>query len=72
LILVADDRGLPGAADGIVAALRNPDAGAQVMQCRFPLTIDIAKVDVQKVAAGYRASNVIGSNVLNEADERQD
>jgi hypothetical protein len=31
-----------------------------------PQTVDIAKVDVQKVAAGYRASKVIGSNVLNE------
>jgi hypothetical protein len=29
----------------------------------------VAKVDVQKVAAGYRASKVIGSNVLNEANE---
>src|SRR4029077_6414277 len=34
-----------------------------------PQTVDIAKVDVQKVAAGYRASKVIGSNVLNEANE---
>jgi hypothetical protein len=34
-----------------------------------PQTVDIAKVDVQKVAAGYRASKVIGSSVLNEANE---
>ena len=34
-----------------------------------PQTIEIAKVDVQKVAAGYRASKVIGSSVLNEANE---
>src|ERR1017187_6740845 len=34
-----------------------------------PQTVDIAKVDVQKVAAGYRASKVIGSSVLNSADE---
>ena len=34
-----------------------------------PQTADIAKVDVQKVAAGYRASKVIGSSVLNEANE---
>jgi PRC-barrel domain len=27
------------------------------------------KVDVQKVAASYRASKVVGSSVLNEADE---
>ena len=34
-----------------------------------PQTVEITKVDVQKVAAGYRASKVIGSNVLNEANE---
>jgi PRC-barrel domain len=34
-----------------------------------PQTVDIAKVDVQKVAAGYRASKVISSNVVNEANE---
>lgn len=31
-----------------------------------PQTIEIARVDVQKVAAGYRASKVIGSSVINE------
>jgi hypothetical protein len=35
----------------------------------IPQTVDIAKVDVQRVAAGYRASKVIGSSVLNEANE---
>ena len=34
-----------------------------------PQGVEIAKVDVQKVAAGYRASKVIGSNVVNEANE---
>lgn len=34
-----------------------------------PQTVEIAKVDVQKVAAGYRASKVIGSSVVNEANE---
>jgi hypothetical protein len=34
-----------------------------------PQSIEIAKVDVQKVAAGYRASKVIGSSVLNEVNE---
>jgi hypothetical protein len=34
-----------------------------------PQTVEIAKVDLQKVAAGYRASKVIGSSVLNEANE---
>ena len=34
-----------------------------------PQSVEIAKVDVQKVAAGYRASKVIGSSVLNDAGE---
>ena len=34
-----------------------------------PQSVEIAKVDVQKVAAGYRASKVIGSSVLNDSNE---
>jgi hypothetical protein len=34
-----------------------------------PQTVEITKVDVQKVAAGYRASKVIGSSVVNDANE---
>ena len=34
-----------------------------------PQAVEITKVDVQKVAAGYRASKVIGSSVLNEANK---
>ena len=34
-----------------------------------PQSVEIAKVDVQKVAAGYRASKVIGSSVVNDANE---
>ena len=34
-----------------------------------PQPVEIAKVDVQKVAAGYRVSKVIGSSVLNDANE---
>ncbi len=34
-----------------------------------PQAVEITKVDVQKVAAGYRASKVIGSSVVNEANE---
>src|ERR1017187_9003469 len=34
-----------------------------------PQAVEITKVDVQKVAAGYRASKVIGSSVLNEANQ---
>jgi sporulation protein YlmC with PRC-barrel domain len=32
-------------------------------------TVDLAKFDVQKLSAGYRASKVIGSSVLNDTNE---
>jgi hypothetical protein len=32
-------------------------------------TVGLVKVDVQTLAAGYRASKVIGSNVVNDANE---
>jgi hypothetical protein len=35
----------------------------------IPQAVEITKVDVQKVAAGYRASKVIGSSVVNEANQ---
>jgi hypothetical protein len=34
-----------------------------------PQTVELAKVNVQKLAAGYRASKVIGSSVTNDANE---
>ena len=34
-----------------------------------PQTIDLVKVDVHKLAAGYRASKVIGSSVVNDKNE---
>ena len=34
-----------------------------------PQTVQLAKVNVQKLAAGYRASKVIGSSVTNDANE---
>jgi hypothetical protein len=40
-------------------------AGAQVA----PQTVELAKVNVQKLAAGYRASKVIGSSVTNNDNE---
>jgi PRC-barrel domain len=46
-------------------ALVSGGAGAQ----GTPQTIDLVKVDVQKLAAGYRASKVIDSNVVNDANE---
>jgi PRC-barrel domain len=42
---------------------------AHVKAQGVPQSVEIAKVDVQKVAAGYRASKVIGSSVLNDANE---
>jgi PRC-barrel domain len=49
----------------IGVALLTCPAGAQGTS----QTIDLAKIDVQKLSAGYRASKVIGSSVLNDADE---
>ena len=34
-----------------------------------PQTVELVKVDVHKLAAGYRASKVIGSSVVNDANE---
>ena len=49
----------------IGVALLSGGAGAQVT----PQTVDLAKVDVHTLAAGYRASMVIGSSVINDANE---
>jgi hypothetical protein len=49
----------------IGAALLCGPAGAQGTS----QTVDLAKVDVQTLSAGYRASKVIGSSVLNDANE---
>jgi hypothetical protein len=46
-------------------ALLSGGAGAQ----GTPQTIELAKVDVHTLAAGYRASKVIGSSVVNDANE---
>jgi hypothetical protein len=34
-----------------------------------PQTVELVKVDVHKLAAGYRVSKVIGSSVVNEGNE---
>jgi hypothetical protein len=49
----------------IGAALLCGPAGAQGTS----QTVDLAKVNVQQLSAGYRASKVIGSSVLNDANE---
>lgn len=49
----------------IGVALLSGGAGAQ----GIAQTVDIVKLDVQKLAAGYRASKVMGSSVDNDAGE---
>jgi len=49
----------------ISASLLSGGAGAQ----GTPQTVELVKVDVQKLAAGYRASKVIGASVVNDANE---
>jgi len=49
----------------IGAVLLSGGAGAQGTQ----QTVELAKLDVQTLAAGYRASKVIGSSVVNDANE---
>ncbi|MGF7159884.1 hypothetical protein FHS85_001503 [Rhodoligotrophos appendicifer] len=49
----------------ISMGLLMPQANAQ----GAPQSVEIAKVDLQRVAAGYRASKVIGSSVLNDRNE---
>ena len=46
-------------------ALLSSSAGAQ----GTPQTIELVKVDVQKLSAGYRSSKIVGSSVLNDANE---
>jgi hypothetical protein len=49
----------------IGVALVSGGVGAQ----GTPQTIELVKVDVQKLAAGYRSSKVLGSSVVNDAKE---
>ena len=49
----------------ISIALLSGGAGAQ----GTPQTVELVKVDVHKLAAGYRASKVISSSVVNDANE---
>src|SRR5476649_1751782 len=41
----------------------------EALDKRVPQTVEITKVDVQKVAAGYRASKVVGNSVFNDANQ---
>jgi hypothetical protein len=49
----------------IGVGLLSSSAGAQ----GTPQTIELVKVDVQKLSAGYRSSKVVGTSVLNDANE---
>jgi hypothetical protein len=49
----------------ISIALLSGGAGAQ----GTPQTVELVKVDVQKLSAGYRSSKVVGSSVVNDANE---
>jgi PRC-barrel domain protein len=46
-------------------ALLSGAAGAQ----GTPQTVEFVKLDVQKLAAGYRSSKVVGGSVVNDANE---
>lgn len=35
-----------------------------------PQTVSIERVDVQKLAAGYRSSKIVGSPIVNDANEK--
>ena len=43
--------------------------GGQAMAQGTPQTVAIMKVDPQTVATGFRASKIVGSSVVNEANE---
>jgi hypothetical protein len=46
-------------------AVLSGGAGAQ----GTPQTVELVKLDVQKLAAGYRSSKVVGTSVVNDANE---
>lgn len=52
-----------------IAAATAFTAPALVLAQGAPQTVQLAKVDVVKVSTGYRASKVIGSSVVNEAND---
>jgi sporulation protein YlmC with PRC-barrel domain len=56
-------------ATAAVAAATALAAPAFVLAQGTPQTVQLTKVDVIKVATGYRASKVIGASVVNEADD---
>jgi len=49
----------------ICSALLSGRAGAQ----GAPQIVELARVDVHELSAGYRSSKVVGSSVVNDANE---
>jgi len=58
-----------GAAILAAALLSGPACAQGTSHGTSPQTVQLVTVDVQKLAAGYRASKVIGSSVLNDAGQ---
>ena len=56
-------------ATAAIAAATALAAPAFVLAQGTPQTVQLMKVDVIKVATGYRASKVIGASVVNEAND---
>ena len=56
-------------ATAAVAAATALAAPAFVLAQGAPQTVQLAKVDVVKIATGYRATKVIGSSVVNDAND---
>jgi sporulation protein YlmC with PRC-barrel domain len=57
---------IPFAAAAIACAtLLSGHAGAQGV----PQTVELVKIDVQELAAGYRSTKVVGSKIVNDAGE---
>jgi sporulation protein YlmC with PRC-barrel domain len=52
-----------------VAIACGPMVSGQTWAQGAPQTVALAKVDVMKLAAGYRASKVIGSDIYNDAGD---
>ena len=52
-----------------VATVITAELGDQAMAQGTPQTVAIMKVDPQTVATGFRTSKIVGSSVVNEADE---
>ena len=53
----------------VAAAATMVAAPVPVLAQGTPQTVQLTKVDVVKVATGFRASKIIGSSVVNEADD---